>query len=46
VLSGLVSIDADQDFLSTAGADLLRHALREAFADAGRAADRTAEVDR
>jgi hypothetical protein len=42
VLSGLVSVDADQDFLSTADADLLRHALREAFADAGRAA----EVDR
>jgi hypothetical protein len=46
VLSGLVSLDADADFLRTADADLLRHALREAFADAGRTADRTAEESR
>jgi hypothetical protein len=46
VLSGLVGLDADAEFLRTADADLLRHALREAFADAGRTADRTAEEDR
>jgi hypothetical protein len=46
VLSGLVSLDAGTDFLRTAEADLLRHALREAFTDAGRTADRTAEESR
>ncbi len=46
VLSGLVGLDSDAEFLRGADADLLRHALREAFADAGRTADRTAEEDR
>jgi hypothetical protein len=39
VLSGLVGLDADAAFLHTVDADLLRHALREAFADARRTAE-------
>ena len=46
VLSGLVGLDAEADFLHSADADLVRHALREAFADAGRAVDRIDEEDR